>query len=127
MTRIWLLLLLALSLTPSAASASWSAPVGEPDRIQADDARYGSHALRSAFGLDLVWRTEPHGPGGASGGSRHRSGDGSPDSCVPSGGSILRLARARLLAGPRSADVDGAVAPLCERLPYFATAPPSPR
>ena len=122
--RFWLVILLAFSLMPSAASASTGVPVGEPDQMHAGDADYGSHALRSSTGLELVWRLESHG----SGCTHHRGrSEGSPDPYHLLSGSELVLADARLLVGPAAEDVDGAVPPLCENLPYFATAPPSSR
>lgn len=116
MARLWLVLLLALALRPSEAAASAGAPPGEADEIHAHDADYGSGALRSSSPLGLVLGLAT--PGSWTGGGR---------GLHLRAGSELRLAHARPLVGPGSDDTDGAGTPLCEHLPYHATAPPSLR
>jgi hypothetical protein len=123
--RLWIALLLALSLLPSSAAAGERAPVERPDEIHSASDHYGRDVLRSTGGLEIVWRLQAHGHG-CSGGCSHRGSGKGPAPQLFSGSEPLLL-HVRLLVGPGAADVDDSVVPLCERLPYHATAPPSLR
>ena len=126
-SRFWLVVLLALSLWPSPAAASTGVPEGEPDRITGTDADYGNHVFRSPAGLEVVGRFESGALRTARGSTQHRSESGSGPSPHVFSGSELMLAQVRRLAGPSAETGDDLAVPLCERLPYFATAPPSSR
>lgn len=123
MARLWLALLLALSLLPSSAAASERAPAGRPDEMHDATDHYGRDVLRSSGGLEIVGRLQAHGHGCSC--SHRGSGEG-PAPQILSGSELL-LPHLRLLVGPGVEDTDASVVPLCERLPYHATAPPSLR
>lgn len=103
--------------------ASSSASAGRQDQISGEAADYGSHAVRASAGLEIVGRLESGAPRCAGGASHRSEGGGGVSPHVLSGSEFL-LARVRLLVGRGVEQVDDAVAPLCENLPYFATAPP---
>lgn len=118
MSRLWIMLALALSLWPSAAAASPGAPDPGGDVLTPASSRYADGVLRPAGGLELLLT----GPGRED------------DRLDGSGGSADRLrgrdrvpSRVRLLRRAPSAEAANPATPLCERLPYHATAPPSPR
>lgn len=122
-----LLLLLALSSWSSVATAAPLVQTGEDVRgeLRTQDASYAAEGLRSPGGISLLGSIDSHRPTGA----------GAPFGHGGTGGGKLHprdrpaLFRAHGAAGsaPTDGDPDSAVAPLCERLPYFATAPPSSR
>lgn len=124
MIRSLLALLLALSLWPSLAAASPGAPVPErAEEIRSAPAEVAQNLLRSSTGFELVRGLAPHCPGGCTHGSG-RAPAGPPP--LP-GLDRLAVVHPLSLRAPRVQDVDRAMRPLSERLPYFATAPPSQR
>lgn len=123
MARLILVVLLALPLRPAEAEAGTHAhPDGSP---ALHDARawYGAEMLRSPGWLGLLQGITPQHLGGGT--ERSERGSGLPLELLRGSGPLAL--RARLLADPRSTLVDAGVSPLCENLPYFATAPPSSR
>lgn len=126
MPRIWLVLLLALSLWPSGAAASVSGPLAGPDEIHADGFEFGDHVLRSFSPLGSVLGLETRATGWSPGRSSRSENGGGPSLHLLASPELL-LVRARLLLGRGVEDTEDATTPLCENLPYFATAPPSSR
>lgn len=113
MRRLWLLLALLLSLLPTPAAASERAPEsGETHYVAAAGDHFGDE-LRAGTGFEILAQ---HGRG---------------ERASPRGACAGPEARTPLGAGPLSSAIhESAVpapagsAPLCERLPYHATAPP---
>lgn len=119
MIRVWLLVLMTLSLWPSPAAAEAHAHAGQhPGQIGAPSVDYAREVLRSASGLEVVRRLD-----GQSGGGSTRL---PPPEHLLSGYELVSL-RVRLLARAEPGSAQDPVAPLCERLPYYATAPPASR
>lgn len=117
MYRFWTLLLLALSLWPTPAPASTGAAGGGASIGAVQAGPYGG-ALRSPTGLELLERIESLRP------DVRTRGSGAGPAHVPTAAAVavrpIPAPAPRAAAGP-------SVPPLSERLPYDATAPPSPR
>ncbi|HEV2148416.1 MAG TPA: hypothetical protein VGR37_13520 [Longimicrobiaceae bacterium] len=115
MHRLWLLAALLLALLPTPAAACERAPVPEKEHYVADPGHYAGDQFRAGSGVELVApREQGRGPGRG------------PTGVLPD----LEARDARSLRPASSPARDGALpapdgcTPLCERLPYQATAPP---
>lgn len=117
MSRLWLVLLLSLSLWPSPAPASPVVRGSEPDSARGRGFEPPHEVLRSVGGLELLrgLGTRTSDPDG---------GEGSAHPRLRPGGWPLPAPTRVAPAFPAGVDV---CVPHCERLPYHATAPPSPR
>lgn len=124
--RLLLALLLALALPPSGAAAGPGSPATGTQELRSLPAEYAADALHSPGGVELL-RVVEAGASGWRAGSTHRSERGAHHGALLSGGRAARGARPHPFAGSCPAELHGAVPPLCERLPYFATAPPFSR
>lgn len=120
MSRFWLVLLLLLSLSPAPAAASTGARVQAPhaqDRVTSISTS-PLEIARSSGSLELLQALEQRVSGGLSRISADRPLAPADD---------LRPAH-RCRVGPATRPTSvGVFSPLCERLPYYATAPPAVR
>lgn len=118
MPRPWLVLALALSLWPSSAAASPGAPDRGPDVLTDASSPFAQQVLRSDGGLELIRGFQ----------SRESEGrDGTRGASDLLSGHERQVLRLRPRAARSSDEAANACPPLCERLPYDATAPPSRR
>ncbi len=114
-SRFWLALLLVLSLWPVPAGAREPAS-GHSQLLPATD--YETAAARAAGGFELLRKLNEKDA---------RNGPRSPSSLLLRAASAASRPSADDLARPGGLPSPGAARPLCERLPYDATAPPSLR
>lgn len=114
------MLLVLLSLWPSPAAASSGMPEHRDGVMQSADIEYAQEVVRSTGGLGLqIVETRV---------TRRSNGrlEGTDGTFLLSGYEYL-AAHVRLLVRETPDDAAHAWTPLCERLPYDATAPPSRR
>lgn len=122
MSRLWPVLLVLLSLWPSPAAASGRAPEHRNGGVlRRAGLEYAHQVVRSTGGLELLQSVEARLPRGANGSSAGTHGP-----FLLSGHERI-AARVRLLVRETSDQAAHAWTPLCERLPYYATAPPARR
>lgn len=114
MRRLWLLTALLSLLLPVPAAASTCAPPSGDDQYASAPVQDVGEQVRAGLGFELHTARE-EGRGGTLRGNGHpdRVGTGSPDSLLPT----------FAIRGPALPAAEGAT-PLCEHLPYHATAPP---
>ncbi len=124
MRRLWLVLLLSLSLWPAPAAASPGVRDAGPDVLRRPVLEDAQAVFRSTGGIELLGVLDARlSTGGSGGGSNGDPGGGSR---LSSG--IRRISpHVRLPVRATAEEAFDACAPLCERLPYHATAPPSLR
>ena len=122
-----LLLLLALSSWSSVATAAPLVQTGEDagGELRTRDASYAAEGLRSTGGINLLGSIDSHRPTGT--GAPFGHGGATGGKLQPRDRPALFRAHGSACSGPAVRGTDAAIAPLCERLPYFATAPPSSR
>lgn len=120
MSRCWLVLLLLLSLCPALAAASTSARVQAPHDQDRVTSISGSalEIARSSGSLELLQALEQR--------VSERSSRTTADRPLPPKDD-LRLAQLYCLSSTIRLTSVGVFSPLCEHLPYHATAPPAAR